>query len=1032
MKIFENYFNAIKSEQLSNITEYSYRIHLYNLLIEFTKQKKLNINILHEPKREGRFGSPDFKISTSGQIIGYIENKSITEDLNKTLKSDQLKKYQQISDNILLTNYIEWIWIKEGEIKKRCHLCYISDLESQKSKLESNQIENIINILQNFFSQTPENISSAKKLSKVLAIRTRNLNEILLYELQYQEENQKENRLFQLYSTFKNYVFNELSLHDFSDAFAQNLTYSLFIAKLNADTEIINLFNVKKFIPASFELIKELVAFLDELDNVEYKETKWIIEEILNILNNLNLPAILEELAFKSKNNKQNIQLNFTDPYIYFYEDFLAEYDKKLRKAKGVYYTPPAVVNFIIRSINTILKKDFNINEGIADKNQVTILDFATGTGTFLLEIMQQIFNNIPEQSFKIDNLIENHILKNIYGFEFLIAPYTIAHLKLSQFLKDLNYNFKSKERLQIFLTNTLEPIKKQIQIPFLPALTKETHLAQKIKDEHVLVITGNPPYSNYSTNKGEINKLLEEYKKNLDETKINLDDDYIKFIRFAQDKMDYSFIIDDKEKKKIPSNKCGIIGIITNNSFIGGITHRQMRKSLLDSFDAIYILNLRGYYTEKCEDGTKDENVFDIKQGVCISFFIKNDKIQNKGLYYAELSGSRENKYQFLFKNNFKDIDWKKLTLDNYYYFFKPFDYKGLKKYSKSFKINEIFEKYGSGVKTERDEITIHFDNATLLNVINDFIKLPTEEIQRKFKTKDSRDWTIIGAKNELLQHKKNINDKIVCINYRPFDIRKTFYTGKGKAFIGTPGYEINRHLLRSNYALTVKRQNKREPFSYAFIVNNITESCFFESSYANNSIFPLYLYDGEQRQHNYSSKFILFLKSIYKQEITTSQPFFYIYAILHSNIYRFKYAEFLKIDFPHIPFVEDFDMFTKLSKLGYELALVHLLKAFPEKNEDGEFFGRGNIKFEKCEIVEYNNYFRIFVNDVQYFDKVKPEVYEFEIGGYKVIEKLIKERKGIEITSVDLENITQAIRAVSFTIKQMKIIDKWVNSWI
>lgn len=373
MTDFEKYFKALQAHRVDEITEHSHRSNLQQLLESIASPKT---KVLHEPKREGKFGSPDFKITQVESIIGYVENKKIEENLDKILKTDQIKKYQALSDNILITNYIEWIWIKEGKIQQRETLCFLTDIEDKRKKLDTDKVKAVEKLIKSFFSQAPKEIADAKKLAEALAIRAKLLKDFLLEELQRQEKEHNEGRLFQLYETFKSFVFHELTIEEFADAFAQNLAYGLFLAKLNADTNSVNLYNAKKYIPSSFELIRELVNFLDELENEEYRETKWIVEEVLTIMNNLDLRAIHESLSFtKKKKDKDSDDITIKDPYVYFYEDFLASYDKQLRKSKGVYYTPPPVVNFIVRSIDEILKKSFKIKDGLADRNKVTVLD---------------------------------------------------------------------------------------------------------------------------------------------------------------------------------------------------------------------------------------------------------------------------------------------------------------------------------------------------------------------------------------------------------------------------------------------------------------------------------------------------------------------------------------------------------------------------------------------------------------------------------------------------------------------------------
>jgi predicted helicase len=378
------------------------------------------------------------------------------------------------------------------------------------------------------------------------------------------------------------------------------LAYGLFLARLNSDSKTITLHNAREYVPRSFRLIRELVDFLSELEKDEYRDVRWVVEEVLSIVNGVNLPAIHEDLSFRQRKaisrkvraaDEEEHRLFERDPFIYFYEDYLKAYDKAMRKSRGVYYTPPPIVNFIVRAIDDILSDTFGIALGLADHKRVTVLDFACGTGTFILEVLERIFENIGgADSAKANLVVRDHMLKNIYGFEYLIAPYTIAHLKLSQYLKDKGNPLNGNERLQVFLTNTLEP-----------------------KEKPILVVTGNPPYSGHSKNKGAwIAAKIDAYKhvdgKPLGEKNPKwLQDDYVKFIRFAQLKMD---AVDE-----------GVVGVITNHSWLDNPTFREMRQSLMRSFDRIYVLDLHGNAKkkERSPDGSDDQNVFDIEQGVAI-----------------------------------------------------------------------------------------------------------------------------------------------------------------------------------------------------------------------------------------------------------------------------------------------------------------------------------------------------------------------------------------------------------------------------
>ncbi|MBL8687277.1 MAG: N-6 DNA methylase, partial [Alphaproteobacteria bacterium] len=625
-KALNNYLATLQDtfSKAKDATELTYRLTLETLLKQVGKAH----NITHEPKRhKDGLGAPDFMIKQSGMIVGYVEAKDVGVNLDHVLKSDQIKKYQQLTSNLLITNNLEWIWIHKGHIVRET-LCYQTDLQSRKFKPNPDKIAAVGKLLEGFFSTPPKGINRAKELAQELSIRTRGLRDYLAAELQRQSKEDQQGRLHGLYQIFQKTISSQLTVEEFADAFAQTLSYGLFLAKLNAGSNItITLSNAKDYIANNFELIRELVSFLDELKNDSYLDTRWLVEEILGLLNGLDLLAIQEDLSFSKKQGRlfppsEEERLLFAkDPYVYFYEDFLKAYDKETRKSRGIYYTPPPVVNFIIRAIQDILKKTFGIAAGLADHQKVTLLDFATGTGTFLIEVLQQIFEETP--SAKHSLVIKDHILKNIYGFEYLIAPYTIAHLKLSQFLHDKGYGMQPKERLQIYLANTLESPDETLQKDWLvPALTKEAEQARDIKrKKKILVITGNPPYSGHSLNKGawisnllkgkDLNnpkEILADYfevdGKHLGEKNPKwLQDDYVKFIRFAQWKMDQ---VDE-----------GVVGIITNHSFLDNPTFRGMRQSLLKSFNQIYILDLHGNSKkkEKSPDGSKDENVFDIEQ---------------------------------------------------------------------------------------------------------------------------------------------------------------------------------------------------------------------------------------------------------------------------------------------------------------------------------------------------------------------------------------------------------------------------------
>jgi len=632
--IFERYLLLLRQDR-DDKTEHSDRGPLETLLNAAAQEADPGIRIIHEAKRVLGSGAPDFKIMKAAMILGYVEDKTIGENLDKVLKSDQIARYKKLSSNILLTDYLEFIWIKDGKVNGRERTAFRDDLEGRPKKPREDRVKAVSDLLRGFFSTAPEGIAESQKLALALATRSQFLRDFLDHELRRQANEDTKGRLWGLYQIFRDQVFHELTLGEFADAFAQMLAYGLFLARLNSDLETITLHNAREYVPRSFRLIRELVDFLTELEKDEYRDVRWVVEEVLSIVNGLNLPAIHEDLSFRRRGaisrkvraqDEEEHRLFERDPFIYFYEDYLKAYDPAMRKGRGVYYTPPPIVNFIVRAVDDILKETFNIPDGLADHKRVTVLDFACGTGTFILEVLECIFENIGgAESAKAGLIMRGHMLKNIYGFEYLIAPYTIAHLKLSQYLKDKKHPLNGNERLQVFLTNTLEPVvteSDQRELWPVPALASEIKEAQTVKEKPILVITGNPPYAGHSKNPSErvvvetvrerrtkkgvirlkqpkvlrrkiktaIGALIEDYKvvdgRPLGEQNPKwLQDDYVKFIRFAQMKMD--------------AVEEGIVGFITNHSWLDNPTFRGMRQSLVGTFDQIWILDPRQHKTK-------------------------------------------------------------------------------------------------------------------------------------------------------------------------------------------------------------------------------------------------------------------------------------------------------------------------------------------------------------------------------------------------------------------------------------------------
>jgi hypothetical protein len=521
--VFEKYLNLLRQDR-DDKTEHSDRGALETLLNKAAESAGPGIRIIHEAKKVRDFGAPDFKVKKAAMILGYVEDKTVGENLDHVLKSEQIARYKKLSNNILLTDYLEFIWIRDGKVTGRATIAVPDDLVGEPKRPRDDRVKAVSDLLGSFFFSSPEGIAESQKLALELAKRSHILRDFLDSELRRQANEDMKGRLWGLYQIFRDQVFHELTLGEFADAFAQMLAYGLFLAKLNSNGEVITLANARQFVPGSFRLIRELVQFLYDLAAPEYAGIRWLVEdEILSMMNGLNLHAIHEDLSFKHRKaisrkvcaaDEEEHRLFERDPFIYFYEDYLKAYDPAMRKSRGVYYTPPPIVNFIVRAVDDILKKSFSIPDGLADHKRVTVLDFACGTGTFLLEVFQRIFDNIggPDGG-RAEPIVREHLLEKVFGFEYLIAPYTIAHLKLSKYLKDQNHPLKSDERLQVFLTNTLEPVEPQKHL-LLPAVTAEVEAAQRVKDQEILVIVGNPPYAYESRNNGAfITGAIGEYR---------------------------------------------------------------------------------------------------------------------------------------------------------------------------------------------------------------------------------------------------------------------------------------------------------------------------------------------------------------------------------------------------------------------------------------------------------------------------------------------------------------------------------------
>ncbi len=818
-------------ESIKDITdkknELTHRPSLYNLLKGLKDYFNKEYKIEHEPEREQK-SQPDFRVSLQGLSIGYIENKRVGTNLSQLLKNDQILKYLELNPNLMLTDYLNFMWVGKDEnnapfIKKEISVASLDEL-SKPLKPNPQTERDLIGFFKGFFNYEAAPITNAKDFATHLSPRTRYLKDALI-------QNQEKTQVSSIFKNFKEYLYEELSFEDFSDALAQTLTYSLFLAKLNHPFEKINLDNVRSSIPKNFAVIREMADFLKKLD--EIKDIQWLLNEILSLINHVDMGSILKDLN------------DDKDPYLHFYETFLSAYDPKLRESKGVYYTPDSVVEFIINALDSLLKTHFKDAplglKSALDNENIKLLDFATGTGTFLLEAFRKALEMRKTSdggtSTKEDKY--QNLLKQFYGFEYLIAPYAIAHLNLSQaFKQEFKKPLKENDALKIILTNTLiQPSETIAYRGLQPIFEEEIKSTQKIKkDENILIITGNPPYSGASSNEGlfewevkatygiepefqtietkknvkltdeiktllkniqtqkqggsqnalkELKKLHSKYKLQDERNPKWLLDDYMKFMRFAQN--------------KIESLGHGLFGFISNNAFLDNPTFRGLRRSLLECYDELYILNLHGNARkkEKTPQGTKDENVFDIQQGVSINLFVKKAQITKPKIHYYDVYGRRAEKYAFLAQHDLNSIEWLELTPRKPFYSLLPLKTPLLDEYEQGVSVQEMFQIGGTGICSKRDHVVFHKDKESLLKLLKDFSTLEPSELRRKYDIKDVQGWKLGWAIENVKKNQHELEKYIVLCQYRPFDYRWTYYTDKSCGFLARPIYDVFKHML-------------------------------------------------------------------------------------------------------------------------------------------------------------------------------------------------------------------------------------------
>ena len=1008
------------------------------------------LTLTHEP-RQLEVGRPDF-IAMDGLLpIGYIEAEKFGTDLNALTghAREQNARFIENLDNFILTNFVEFRLYTEGQLRASASL----SIETGRARLPE-EVHALETLLNRFFDAGALNITTPEVLAMHLARRTR--------ELQIQIATavaDEESTLFRMFKAFQEQLLATLTPADFADMYAQTLAYGMFAARytlpnatnFSRSTAADAMPNSNPFL---IELFQQITSRRLQNNNVT-----WMLDEIATLLRSVSTDML--RTAFDARTHAE-------DPVIHFYETFLAAYDARRRVDRGVYYTPQPVISYIVRAVDALLKNVLQKRDGLADTDTL-ILDPATGTGGFLMEVLNHIRQHVIETdgSAAWSPYVNTSLVERLFGFELLVAPYTIAHLNLSRFLQAHGWRADA-ERIHIYLTNTLEEAVEREGHIFAEFLTDEANAAVSVKrDLPLLVIVGNPPYPRSSANpsrdaRGRLNfigGLIEDYKtvdgQSLGERNYQgLQGDYVKFVRWGQWRID--------------KNGEGVLGYIVNNGFLDGILFRGMRHSLMRSFNVIYHLNLHGNSRvgEDIPEGQSDENVFDIQQGVSILLCAKerNNPAPAK-VYYADVWGNREEKYRALSELDVQSTEWQELHPTAPFYLFVPQRAKEEQReeYARGWAIPDIFQKSSFGIVTARDKLTLHFTQEAVRQTVTDFVSLPEEAARDKYNLgRDSRDWQIRLAQEDLRNH-PDIDKHIVPIRYRPFDTRFTYYTGRSRGFHCRPRPAMSAHLLAGeNVALCVARGSKPYAWQHVLVSDAITAAGYVSNKGGAIHFFPLYLYPNSEelglsteRSVNLKPDFLKAFAAALgvprtaqfglPDGISPEDILAYIYAVLHSPAYRERYAEFLKYGFPRIPLPTDMTQFQKLVGFGHTLIDAHLgrregrpfelrrsqtteIDAHLGRHErigadvaTSRFEGEGDSVVAR---VQYRDG-HVWINPTQYFSDVPLAVWEFEIGSYQVCEKWLRDRRGEALTHAAIRQYRQVLAAVAETLKVMGEID-------
>ena len=1016
--------------QRGDATEHTHR----PAMKAFLETVESGVTATNEPKRV-ECGAPDFVVSRGQTTVGYVEAKDVGTSLDEASKTDQLKRYRESLGNLVLTNYIEFRWFVDGAERGSARLGGVT--AAGKVVFDKTGAEAVLGLLEGFYALRVPSVGTPKELAERMARLARMTRDLIVEAFGREQEG---GTLHGQLAAFRETLIPDLSTGQFADMYAQTIAYGLFAARaMGSGGGTFTRQSAAYLLPKTNPFLRSLFNHIagPELDD----RIAWVVDDLAQLLAEADMAAVLQDFGKRTKKG---------DPVVHFYETFLKEYDPKTREMRGVYYTPEPVVSYIVRSVDYLLREGFGRPLGLADPNTL-ILDPAAGTGTFLYTAIKLINDTLTAQGQAggWNDYVARHLLPRLFGFELLMAPYAIAHLKLGLVLQELGYRFGSDQRLGVYLTNTLEEAIQRSEVLFAQFIADEANAAARIKkDEPIMVVIGNPPYSGHSANKGRwIGELVRHYYR-VDGQPLRernpkwLQDDYVKFLRFGQ--------------WRIERTGQGILGFITNHGYLDNPTFRGMRQQLMDAFTDIYVLDLRGNAKkrERAPDGGPDENVFDIQQGVAIGLFVKEaDREGPARVHHADLWGLRQPKQDWLAENDITSTEWMSLTPSAPFYLFAFEDSDLRSEYERGWGVTHVLPAFSLGVLTKRDNLAVAFDRAELLARLRRFadpgISPPDTATEFGLLLTDKDKWDLAASK--IIVNRTLAEGKVTEILYRPFDWRSYY---DDESLVARRNVRILRNLqVGENLSLVLGRQGQAigaDVWDVCWLAACPTDQNLFRRGGA--TVLPLYLYPSQQevasglyragdRRANLNPQFVAEMEQRLGMAFISDgrgdlgatfgpeDVFHYIYAILHSPIYRSRYAEFLKIDFPRVPLTSDKGLFAALAEKGAELVALHLMESPALGQVVAKFPLGGTNEVEKVRYAEPER--RVWINKAQHFEGVEPEVWGFHIGGYQVCEKWLKDRKGRKLSYDDMAHYQKIVVALKETIRLMGEIDAVIPGW-